>query len=165
MKKFTLLLLVADKHGVLARVSGLFSRRAYNIDSLSVGRSERPGISRMTVVVECDDEMIEQITEQIKKLVDVVAVEAAYEKYALKRELMLIKIKHGGGAKLGLNEAISVFRGKIVDMTPESVIVEITGEEDKLNAFLQYVEAFGIIETARTGVTALRRGPIPLGGD
>jgi acetolactate synthase-1/3 small subunit len=160
MKKFTIILLVADRYGVLTRISGLFAKRAYNIDNLSVGRTNEKGLSRMTVVVECADELFDQIKEQLRKLVDVVAVEAVMEKPAVMRELMLVKIKHkGAGADSAqIMEAINVFRGKVVDMTPESLIVEITGQEDKLNAFLQYMECFGISEVSRTGVTAMLRG-------
>ncbi|MDR2091662.1 MAG: acetolactate synthase small subunit [Clostridiales bacterium] len=158
IKKYTIILLVADKYGVLTRISGLFAKRAYNIDNLSVGRTNTPGVSRMTVVVECGDDLVEQIREQLKKLVDVIDAEAVIEKPAVLRELMLVKIRHNGGGSAHIIEAINVFRGKVVDMTPESMIVEITGEEDKLDAFLQYMQCFGVLEVSRTGTTAMLRG-------
>ncbi|MDR1906471.1 MAG: acetolactate synthase small subunit [Clostridiales bacterium] len=160
IKKYTIILLVANKHGVLTRISGLFAKRAYNIDNLSVGKTNVEGTSRMTVIVECDDELIDQIREQLKKLVDIIEVETVMEKPAVMRELMLVKVKHNGDGADSAHviEAINVFRGKVVDMAPESVIVEITGQEDKLNAFLQYMKGFGILEVSRTGVTAMLRG-------
>ncbi|MDR3262806.1 MAG: acetolactate synthase small subunit [Clostridiales bacterium] len=161
-KKFTVLLLVYNRHGVLSRIAGLFSKRAYNIDNLSVGKTNDGGVSRMTVVVECGEELVEQIVEQLRKLVDVIAVEAITDKPSVVRELMLVKVRHNAAASAGLIEAIDVFRGKVIDMTPESVIIEITGQDDKLNAFLQYMDRFGIIEISRTGVTALTRGETPL---
>ncbi|MDR2046940.1 MAG: acetolactate synthase small subunit [Clostridiales bacterium] len=160
MKKYTVILLVADRHGVLTRISGLFAKRAYNIDSLSVGRTHMNGVSRMTIVVECGDDLLEQIEEQLKKLVDVLYVEPVIDRPAVTRELMLVKVGHGGtySDSARIIEVINVFRGKVVDMAPDSLIVEITGQEEKLNAFLQYTERFGILEVSRTGVTAMLRG-------
>jgi acetolactate synthase-1/3 small subunit len=156
-KKYTLFLLVANKHGVLTRISGLFAKRAYNIDNLSVGKTHDAGVSRMTVVVECDEILIEQITQKLRKIVDVIAVETA-PSVSVMRELILVKIKYESEKSRMLTEAINVFRGRVVDITAQSVIVELTGQSEKLDAFIKYVEAFGIIELSRTGLTALERG-------
>lgn len=157
-KKFTISLLVANKHGVLTRIAGLFAKRAYNIDNLSVGKTEDPTISRMTIVTECDEEIKEQIVKQLEKLIDVKYVQIMENQTSVMRELMLIKIKMENGMNIQLMEAINVFRAKVIDMAPDSIIVEITGQTDKLNAFIQYVKIFGIMELARTGLTALKRG-------
>ncbi|MDR3216236.1 MAG: acetolactate synthase small subunit [Clostridiaceae bacterium] len=158
-KKFTLIMLVENKHGVLNRISGLFAKRAYNIDNLSVGATHNPKVSRMTIVVECEEPLLEQIIEQLKKLVDVIAVEVTTSALAVMRELMLIKISHNDGNFTKLTGVINdIFRGRVVDITQDSVIAEITGPEDKLNAFIKFAEPMGIIELARTGVTALNRG-------
>ncbi|MDR1939977.1 MAG: acetolactate synthase small subunit [Clostridiales bacterium] len=156
--RYTIFLLVANKHGVLTRISGLFAKRAYNIDNLSVGKTDNPEVSRMTIVVECDESLVEQIIQQLRKLVDVVAVETAQPATSVTRELVLVKIKHDLRTSGQLMEVINVFRGRVVDMTIDSLIVEITGEGDKLDAFIKYVGTFGIIELARTGLTALDRG-------
>ncbi|MDR3293104.1 MAG: acetolactate synthase small subunit [Clostridiales bacterium] len=160
--KHTIFLLVANKHGVLTRISGLFAKRAYNIDNLSVGRTDDPEISRMTVVVECGEALVEQIVQQLRKLVDVIAAEAADPQNTVERELLLVKIKNCADTGGQLTEAVNIFRGRVVDMTPDSLIVEITGEEDKLNAFINYVQKFGVVELSRTGVTALERGKTAL---
>ncbi|MDR2634960.1 MAG: acetolactate synthase small subunit [Clostridiales bacterium] len=157
--KFTIFMLVENKHGVLNRISGLFAKRAYNIDNLSVGATDNPEISRMTVVVECEEQLLEQIIEQLKKLVDVIAVENTAPSCAVMRELMLIKVRHNSGNFTQLTGVIhDIFRGKIVDINADSVIAEITGPEEKLDAFIGFAKPFGIIELARTGVTALNRG-------
>ncbi|MDR2267428.1 MAG: acetolactate synthase small subunit [Christensenellaceae bacterium] len=159
--KHAIFALVTNKHGVLMRISGLFSKRGYNIDNLSVGRTENPEISRMTIVVDCEIELLEQIVQQLKKLVDVVAVSVANSHKCVARELMLVKIHHDTDDR-ALLEAINVFRGRVVDMATESVVIEITGEYDKLDAFINYVSKFGIIEMSRTGLTALDRGSASL---
>ena len=161
-KKFTIALLVANKHGVLTRIAGLFAKRAYNIDNLSVGKTEDPTISRMTIVTECDEGIKEQIVRQLEKLIDVKYVHILEPHTAVMRELMLVKIKLNGGTSSNIMEAINVFRAKVLDLSPESIIVEITGQTDKLNAFLQYMKQYDTIELSRTGLTALERGLITL---
>lgn len=158
-KKFTIAMLVANKHGVLTRIAGLFAKRAYNIDNLSVGKTDDPTVSRMTIVTECDENLIEQIIKQLEKLIDVKYVQIMDNMTYVMRELMLIKIKIGNGMSTEIMEAINVFRAKVIDMAPGSIIVEITGQTDKLNAFIQYMKRYGIMELSRTGLTALERGP------
>lgn len=156
-KKFTIALLVSNKHGVLTRIAGLFAKRAYNIDNLSVGKTEDPTISRMTIVTECDNALKSQIVRQLDKLIDVKSVHIMENSSSVMRELMLIKIKMNGMSS-EIMEAINVFRAKVLDMSPNSIIAEITGQTDKLNAFIEYMQKYGIIELSRTGLTALERG-------
>ena len=163
MTKFTISLLVANKHGVLTRVSGLFAKKGYNIDNLSVGKTENPLYSRMTIVTECENELIEQIVNQLEKLVDVKAVMLFDGVKNVSRELMLVKVK-SSGQNDGVIQAVNVFRAKIIDLTPESLIIEITGETDKLDAFLEYLKTFEILEISRTGLTALQRGKAVING-
>lgn len=161
-KKFTLSMLVANKHGVLTRIAGLFAKRAYNIDNLSVGKTDNPTISRMTIVTECDDNLIEQIIRQLEKLIDVKSIKLMDKSQSVMRELMLIKVKMQEKINTEILEVINVFRAKVIDMTPESIIVEITGQDEKLNAFIQYMDKYGIMELSRTGLTALDRGSVTL---
>ncbi|MDR0751058.1 MAG: acetolactate synthase small subunit [Christensenellaceae bacterium] len=161
-KKYPIFLLVHNRYGVLTRVAGLFANRGYNIDNLSVGCTDDESISRMTIVVDCNESLLEQILQQLRKLIDVIAAELADPLNSVTRELMLVKIMHSPDNGGQLLEAINIFRGRVVDMAPESMIVEITGQEDKLNAFIKYVEKFGIIELSRTGITVLDRGQISL---
>jgi acetolactate synthase-1/3 small subunit len=160
-KKFTIALLVANKHGVLTRIAGLFAKRAYNIDNLSVGKTDDPTISRMTIVTECDDNLKEQIVKQLEKLIDVMHVQIMDDTATVMRELMLIKIKMNGLSS-EVMQAINVFRAKVLDMSPDSIIVEITGQTEKLNAFISYMKKYGIMELSRTGLTALERGSATL---
>lgn len=157
-KKFTIGLLVANKHGVLTRIAGLFAKRAYNIDNLSVGKTDEPTISRMTIVTECDDSMKIQIIKQLEKLIDVKSVQIMDNGTSVTRELMLVKISLDSGMNSEIMEAINVFRAKVLDLSPNSIIAEITGQTDKLNAFIQYMNKYGILELSRTGLTALERG-------
>ncbi len=161
-EKFTIAMLVANKQGVLTRIAGLFAKRAYNIENLSVGKTEDPTISRMTIVTECDENIKMQIVKQLDKLVDVKYVGIMEKEDSVMRELMLIKIKMIDKMNTEVLEAINVFRAKVIDMTPQSIIVEVTGQNDKLNAFLSYMERYGILEISRTGLTALDRGAITL---
>jgi len=162
LKKFTISMLVANKHGVLTRIAGLFAKRAYNIDNLSVGKTDDPTISRMTIVTECDDNLKEQIVKQLEKLIDVMHVQIIESTSSVMRELMLIKIKMDNGMNSDVMQAINVFRAKVLDMSNGSIIVEITGQTDKLNAFIQYMKKYGIMELSRTGLTALERGSVTL---
>ncbi len=161
MKKtqFVLGVIVSNQFGVLARISGLFSRRGYNIDSLTVGETEQPAFSRMTIVATGDSYIQEQIVKQLEKLQEVHKVEILSPTEIVARELLLIKIAAAQGQRAELMEAVQVFRCKVVDFTPESVSIEVTGEDSKLDAFIEYARGYGILELCRTGITALERGP------
>ena len=149
--------LVRNKPGVLARVSGLFSARGFNIESLAVGQTEDPNVSRMTVVVPGDDAILEQVRKQLSKLVDTIKVQDFEESTSVLRDLMLIKVKVTQSNRSELIDIVNVFRGKIVDMTPNGVIIEITGEEGRLDRFLNMLRPYGIVETMRTGRIAMAR--------
>jgi len=156
--QFVLSILVANHFGVLTRVSGLFARRGFNIDSLSVGETENPDFSRMTIVATGDEYTKDQIVKQLEKLHDVKYIELMDTRNTVIRELMIVKIKAEQGKRGELIEAVNVFRGKVVDFSPHSISVEITGEQSKLDAFVEYVKPYGIMELCRTGTTALGRG-------
>lgn len=151
-------MLVNNEAGVLTRVSGLFGRRGFNIDSLSVGETENKNISRITITATGDDYVKEQIFRQLEKLHDVIIVEVMDEREIITRELLLIKISVRQGERSAVMEAVNVFRAKIVDLTPDSLSVEITGDKSKCDAFLEYLKPFGITEICRTGITAMGRG-------
>ncbi len=161
MKKnqFVLGVMVSNQFGVLARISGLFSRRGYNIDSLSVGETESPQYSRMTIVATGDAYIQEQIVKQLEKLQEVSRVEILSPTEIVSRELLLIKIAAKQGKRAELMEAVQVFRCKVVDFTSDSISIEVTGEDSKLDAFIEYARDYGILEMCRTGITALQRGP------
>lgn len=158
MERHVLSILVANEPGVLSRISGLFSRRGYNIESLTVGRTEHPEVSRITVSLTCDDSTLEQIMKQSEKLYVVRAVEELKPKDSVYRELALVKFKADEAARGPIRGVVDIFRASIVDIGPESLIVEITGDGDKIDAFIKVVESYGIIEMTRTGLTALGRG-------
>lgn len=158
-EQFILGVIVANHFGVLTRVSGLFSRRGYNIDSLNVGETENPTLSRMTIIVSGDDYIKSQIVKQLAKLRDVKKVELMPEDNTVMREHLLIKIKVTGDTRPEITEAVNVFRGKVVDFNSESIIVEVTGEPSKLNAFIDFSKKFGILEMCRSGALAIQRGP------
>ncbi len=159
--KHTLTVLVANNPGVLARVAGLFSRRGFNIESLAVGVTEDPGTSRMTIVVNADDETVEQITKQLHKLIDVLKVQDITEEDSVDRELALVKITADAANRSEILQIVDIFRAKIVDVGEKAVITEITGDESKINAFISLMQPFGIKELARTGKIALVRGAKP----
>lgn len=156
--KRILTILVEDRPGVLTRVSGLFSRRGYNIQNIAVGRTVEPGISRMTVSVEADPLTVEQIVKQLNKLVNVLKVTDLTDEASVGRELMLVKIKAEPAKRSDIQQMVSTFRGKIIDVSPDSVIVEVTGDEDKLQAFTLMMQEFGIKEIVSTGQISLLRG-------
>ena len=157
MEKHTLIALMEDKPGVLNRVSNLFRRRNYNIRSLAVGHSETQDISRMTVVVDGDNRVVEQVVKQLGKLVNVTDVLDVTEKPAVIRELALVKVKAGAGKRSEIIELAQVFRGRIVDVGPDSMTVEITGAEDRVNSLVSLLRPYGIEELARTGRVAMVR--------
>ncbi|MFA5449459.1 MAG: acetolactate synthase small subunit [Clostridia bacterium] len=157
-EKFILSILVRNESGVLTRVSGLFARRGFNIDSLSVGETENPGTSRITVAATGDAYIKEQILLQLGKLHDVIIVELMDLHHTVTRELILIKVNVAQGGRSEILEAVSIFRAKVVDLTPTSLTMEITGESSKCEAFIEYLRPFGIAELCRTGTTAIARG-------
>jgi acetolactate synthase-1/3 small subunit len=154
----TLVALMEDKPGVLNRVSGLFRRRNYNIEALSVGHSEEPGISRMTIVVHGDDLIVEQVVKQLEKLINVTEVVDVSHQPTVTRELALIKVKAVPGFRSEIMELANVFRARIVDVSSSSLTVEITGPEDRVNSLIRLLEPYGIQELARTGRVAMVRG-------
>ncbi len=158
MERYILSVLVNNHSGVLSRIAGLFSRRGYNIDSLSVGETENPEISRMTIAVSGDASVLEQITKQLDKQVDVRHVQVLGNGEGVFRELVMVKIDAPQEVRAVVVELADIFRAKIVDVDTRSVSVEITGESDKINAFFRLVEPYGIKEIVRTGLTAIGRG-------
>ena len=158
MQTYLLSALVNNHFGVLTRISGLFARRGYNIKSLTVGETENPDVSRMTIEFFGDEHTLGQIRKQLSKVVDVISVSVLTD--AVSRELYLVKVRAGDSNREAIKGVAEIFKAKIVDVCPDSLIFEITGEEGKLNAFFDMMKTYGIIEVARTGVTALQRGSI-----
>ncbi len=158
VKRFVIAVLVENHAGVLSRISGLFSRRGYNIDSLTVGETNDPGYSWMTIVTNGDDYILDQMKKQLERMEDVKEVQHLEDKDAVFRELMLIKVKAEPKKRSSILEAVDVFRAKVVDLSTDSLIVELTGETVKINAFIEIMQPYGILELARTGITALSRG-------
>ncbi len=158
MKKRVLSLLVDNTSGVLSRVAGLFSRRGYNIDSLTVGETADPRYSRMTVVVSGDEQILDQITKQLAKLIDVVDIKILGNETSVSRELVLVKLRVDAEDRQAVIAIVNVFRGNVIDVGVDSMIVELTGQQSKLNAFLRLLEGHEILELARTGITGLSRG-------
>ena len=156
--KHTIAVLVENKSGVLARVSGLFARRGFNIHSLAVGTTETPSISRMTIVVDLPEKPLEHVTKQLNKLVNVIKVIELEQGAAVERELLLAKVRTPAGVRAQVIEICEVFRAKIVDVAKEALTVEVTGSPDKLTAFEDLIEEYGIIELVKTGRIALARG-------
>ncbi|GAA4553892.1 acetolactate synthase small subunit [Pseudonocardia xishanensis] len=155
----TLSVLVEDKPGVLARVSGLFSRRGFNIISLAVGQTETPGISRMTIVVSVEDFPLEQVTKQLNKLINVIKIVELEPAASVQRELMLVKVRADAGVRSQVLETVTLFRAKVVDVAPEALTIEATGTMDKLNALLRMLEPYGVRELVQSGMVAVGRGP------
>ena len=158
MGRFVFSVLVANKAGVLTRVSSLFTRRCFNIDSLTVGETETPEFSRMTISMMADEYSKDQIIKQLDKLHDVKQIKVMKRDETITRELLLIKIKNDSATRQDVLSAVDVFRSKIVDYSPDALCIEITGETSKINAFIELVKPFGIMEMCRTGVVALERG-------
>ncbi|MBZ9690144.1 acetolactate synthase small subunit [Clostridium botulinum] len=158
MRKYVLSVLVKNSSGVLSRVSGLFSRRGYNIDSITAGRTEDPLVSRMTITLSGDDDVLEQVKKQLNKLEDVIRVINITSDYSVYRELVLIKVKASGDERAAINETAKIFRCKVVDVSPNTLTIELTGDENKISALIKLMEEYGIEEMVRTGITALQRG-------
>jgi acetolactate synthase-1/3 small subunit len=164
MTKHTLSVLVENKPGVLARVSGLFSRRGFNIESLAVGPTEHPEVSRMTIVVNVADLPLEQVTKQLNKLINVIKIVELDPSAAVQRELLLVKVRADLSIRSAVLETVQLFRAKVVDVSTESVTVEATGTADKLDALLRMLEPFGIKEMVQSGMVGLGRGPRSITG-
>lgn len=156
--KHTLSVLVENKPGVLARVAGLFARRGYNIDSLAVGVTEKPEVSRMTVVVDVEEHSLEQVYKQLNKLINVIKVVDLPDENSVQRELVLVKVKADAKKRAEVIEIAEIFRGKIVDVGKGTVSVEVTGPASKLRAFEDLLRPYGLSELVRTGTIALPRG-------
>ncbi|HEV7934429.1 MAG TPA: acetolactate synthase small subunit [Actinomadura sp.] len=158
MSRHTLSVLVENKPGVLARVSSLFSRRAFNIDSLAVGPTEHPGISRMTIVVNVEDLPLEQVTKQLNKLVNVLKIVELGPGSSVQRELLLVKVRADTETRSQVLETVQLFRAKVVDVASDAVTIEATGSRDKLEALIRVLEPFGIKELVQSGMVAVGRG-------
>jgi acetolactate synthase-1/3 small subunit len=158
-ERHTLSVLVEDKPGVLARVSGLFSRRGFNIESLAVGPTEHPDVSRMTIVVAVDELPLEQVTKQLNKLVNVIKIVELEPSASVQRELLLVKVRADASVRSSVLETVSLFRAKVVDVSPEALTVEATGTGEKLAALLRMLEPYGIREMVQSGMVAVGRGP------
>lgn len=156
--KHTLSVLVENKPGVLARVAGLFARRGFNIDSLAVGVTENPDMSRMTVVVDVEEHSLEQVYKQLNKLINVIKVVDLPDDNSVQRELILVKVKADARTRAEIIEMVDIFRGKIVDVGKGTVSIEVTGTGSKLRALEDLLKPYGIVELARTGMVALNRG-------
>ena len=159
--KHTLAILVENRPGVLARVAGLFMRRGYNIESIAVGATEDPTVSRMTIVVEGDKRDVEQITKNVHKLIEVLKVTDLTEEKMVDRELALIKVTAEAANRSEILQIVDIFRAKIVDVSERSVIVEVTGDEGKVDAMVRMLRPYGIKELVRTGKVAMARGARP----
>lgn len=157
MERFIIAVYVENKTGVLTRVTGMFSRRAFNIDTLTVGETERKEYSRITISMVGDENTREQLVNQLKKLYVVKRVEVLKED-PIKRELMLLKVKNEAQNRSDIMTAVDVFRASVIDYSPEGMCIEVTGNPSKIDAFVKLMQPFGIIEMCRTGVVALERG-------
>jgi acetolactate synthase-1/3 small subunit len=158
MSRHTLSVLVENKPAVLVRIAGLFSRRGFNIDSLAVGPTEHQEISRMTIVVNCEEHPLEQVTKQLNKLVNVLKIVELEQEQAVQRELLLIKVRADTETRSKVLETVQLFRAKVVDVALDAVTVEATGNRDKLDALIRVLEPFGIKELVQSGMVAVGRG-------
>ncbi len=158
MSAHTFVAYVEDKPGVLNRVASLFRRRTFNIESLTVGHTDQPGVSRMTIVVDTDELGARRVEANLYKLVNVLRVDNVTSQATVERDLALIKVKAGDGKRTEILQLVEVYRARVVDITGDSVIVEITGTEDKIESMVEILRPFGIIEMVRTGVVSMTRG-------
>jgi acetolactate synthase-1/3 small subunit len=158
MSKHTLSVLVENKPGVLARIAGLFSRRGFNIDSLAVGPTEHAEVSRMTIVVNVEESPLEQVTKQLNKLVEVIKIVELEGSSAVDRELLLVKVKADAESRGQVLETVQLFRAKVVDVATDAVTIEVTGNAEKLDAFLRVLEPFGVRELVQSGMVSIGRG-------
>ncbi|MBU3089041.1 acetolactate synthase small subunit [Clostridium gasigenes] len=158
MDRHVLSVLVKNSSGVLTRVAGLFARRGFNIDSLTVGRTEDAKISRMTIALMGDEDILEQVIKQLNKLEDVQRVVELYPQQSVYRELVLIKVRATAENRAAINEVVKIFRSKIIDVSVNAVTIELTGDESKINALIKLMQEYGIQELVRTGLSGLERG-------
>lgn len=158
MSRHVLSLLVENKPGLLTRVAGLFARRGFNIESLAVGVTEVPGLSRITVVIDVDELPLEQVTKQLNKLVNVIKIVELEDSASVQREHMLIKVRADNQTRSNVLEVVNLFRAQVVDYSPDAVVVEVTGDKGKVEALLRALEPFGIKELAQSGLVAIGRG-------
>ena len=159
MSRHTLSVLVEDQPGVLARIASLFSRRSFNIESLAVGPTEHSGVSRITIVVNVDELPLEQVTKQLNKLINVIKIVELDPVQSVQRELMLVKVRADLETRSHVLETVALFRAKVVDVAPDAVTIEATGNADKLEALLRVLEPFGIRELVQSGMVGISRGP------
>lgn len=158
MSTHTLSVLVENVPGVLARVAGLFSRRGFNIESLAVGPTENPEVSRMTIVVAVEELPLEQVTKQLNKLVNVIKIVELEQGVSVQRELLLVKVRADATVRSQVLETVQLFRAKVVDVSPEALTIEATGTGDKLSALLRMLEPYGVREIVQSGMVAVGRG-------
>lgn len=158
MTSHVLSMLVEDRPGLLTRVAGLFARRSFNIESLAVGLTEVPGLSRITVVIDAERQPLEQVTKQLNKLVNVIKVVELDPATSVQREHMLIKVRTDNSTRSNVLEVVNLFRASVVDYTPDAIVVEVTGDKGKVQALLRALEPFGIKELAQSGLLAIGRG-------
>lgn len=158
MSRHVLSLLVEDKPGLLTRVAGLFARRGFNIESLAVGPTEVRGLSRITVVVDEDEVLLEQVTKQLNKLINVIKIVELDAESSVQREHVLLKVRCDNQTRSQILEAVSLFRARVVDVVPDALTIEVTGNSGKVDAFLRVLEPFGIKEIAQSGLIAMGRG-------
>ncbi len=158
MSTHVLSLLVEDKPGLLTRVAGLFARRGFNIESLAVGVTEVPGLSRITAVVDVEDLPLEQVTKQLNKLVNVIKIVELDPAQSVQRDHLLVKVRADNATRSNIIEVVNLFRASIVDYSPEALVIEVTGDRGKVEAFLRAVEPFGVKELAQSGLLAIGRG-------
>jgi acetolactate synthase-1/3 small subunit len=158
VSKHVLSLLVEDKPGLLTRVAGLFARRGFNIESLAVGVTEVPGLSRITVVVDVDELPLEQVTKQLNKLINVIKIVELDYSTSVQREHMLVKVRADNATRSNVIEVVNLFRASVVDYATDALVIEVTGDHGKIDAFLRAVEPFGVKELAQSGLLAIGRG-------
>ena len=158
LHRYTVGVLVDNEPGVLSRVSGLFFRRGFNIDSLAVGTTQDPEVSRITIVVRGDDAKIEQLVQQLYKLICVQKVQVMQPRNSVERQLLLVKVKASVAEREGLMRLVDIFKAKVLDVTKNSMVLQITGDNDKIDALMNLLADYGILELVRTGVVALERG-------
>ncbi|WFP17726.1 acetolactate synthase small subunit [Citricoccus muralis] len=158
MSRHTLSVLVEDVPGVLTRVASLFARRAFNIDSLAVGPSETPGLSRITVVVDAEGDLLEQVTKQLNKLINVIKIVELTPDASVQRDHMLVKVRSDAATRASVVQAVELFRASVVDVSTDAITIEATGSLDKLHALLEVLEPFGVRELVRSGTIAVGRG-------
>lgn len=158
IKTYEILVIAKNTNGIVVRIMSLFNRRGYFVKKMTAGITNKPGYARLTLSVEGDDKILDQIQKQVYKIVDVVKVKIFPDEDVIRRELMLIKIKSNNETRAQIVQVADIYRGKVLDVSPNSLIVEITGDVEKLRGFIDMMEKFGILEIAKTGILAMSRG-------